>query len=85
MYLILRVMLPCHIDKKNDDDEEEDEEEKENAGRYTSSCFQQLLRRWCVFNFSLKSLKYDQKINKQQGNFFFKFGGKSKKSREAAA
>jgi hypothetical protein len=32
-------MLPCHIDKKNDDDEEEDEEEKENAGRYTSSCF----------------------------------------------
>lgn len=35
MYLILRVMLPCHIETKDDDDEEE----KEDAGRYTSSCF----------------------------------------------
>ena len=44
---------------------------------------------YCVMGvcsiFSLKSLKYDQKINKQQENFFFKFGGKITKSREAVA
>jgi len=38
MYLILRVMLPCHIETKDDDDKEE-EKEKEDVGRYTSSCF----------------------------------------------
>lgn len=35
--------------------------------------------------FSLKPLKYDQKINKQQGHFFFNFDGKSKKPREEVA
>jgi len=40
MYLILHVMLPCHIETKDDDDEEEKEEGKEDAaGRYNSSCF----------------------------------------------
>lgn len=38
MYLILRVMLLCHIETKDDDDDDEVEEE-EDVGRYTSSCF----------------------------------------------
>jgi len=40
MYLILRVMLPCHNETKDDDDHEEEEEEEEDvAGRYTGCCF----------------------------------------------
>jgi len=37
MYMILRVMLPCHTEIKDDDDDEEEEEE--DAGRYTGCCF----------------------------------------------
>jgi hypothetical protein len=77
-------MPPYHIEKKDDN------QQKEDVGVVVMvDTLAVVYRGYCVVGAykicSFKSLKYVEKINKQQEIFCFKFGGQDKTPLEAVA